>query len=149
LIELVHDELTPGRCLAYVRQANSGALALFVGCVRNVSEGKHVDFLEYEAFEPMALQKLEQVRDETRERWPLNAMAIQHRLGRLEIGDDAVVIAVSSLHRAEAFDACEYAIDRIKEIVPIWKKEHGERGQTWVGGPPYSSESSNHDRDTG
>jgi molybdopterin synthase catalytic subunit len=76
-------------------------------------------------------------------------MAIQHRLGRLEIGDDAVVIAVSSLHRAEAFDACEYAIDRIKEIVPIWKKEHGEGDQVWVGGPPYASESSNHDLDIG
>lgn len=91
--------------------------------------------LEYEAYEPMAVEKLHQVVKECSDRWPVQAMAIQHRLGRLAIGDDAVVIAVACAHRAEAFEACRYAIDRIKQIVPIWKKEFGEAGEVWVDGP--------------
>jgi molybdopterin synthase catalytic subunit len=90
----------------------------------------------------MARQKLEQVVQETCESWPVNDIAIQHRLGRLEIGDDAVIIAASCPHRAEAFAACRYAIDRLKEIVPIWKKEHGEGGAIWVGGPTPETASS-------
>jgi molybdopterin synthase catalytic subunit len=78
---------------------------------------------------------MERVVSETRDRWPVQSMAIQHRLGRLEIGDDAVIVAVSCPHRAEAFEACRYAIDRLKHVVPIWKKEHGEGGAVWVGGP--------------
>lgn len=135
MIELTYDPLSPDRCTQAVRQAGSGGIVTFVGCVRDLSEGKHVEYLEYEAYEPMALNKMRQVCDETTEMWPVKAIAIQHRVGRLEIGDDAVVIAVSCPHRAEAFEACRYAIDRLKEIVPIWKKEHGEGGETWVGGP--------------
>lgn len=98
-------------------------------------------YLEYEAYPPMAVSKLEQVAREAEERWPVQAMAIQHRVGRLEIGDDAVVVAVACPHRAEAFDACRYTIDRLKEIVPIWKKEHGEAGEVWVGGPTLETSS--------
>jgi molybdopterin synthase catalytic subunit len=108
---------------------------MFVGCVREESEGKRVEHLEYEAYEPMAIDRLQQVAQEACDRWPIQAIAVQHRLGRLEIGDDAVVIAVSCPHRAEAFDACRYVIDRIKEVVPIWKKEFDAHGASWVGGP--------------
>jgi molybdopterin synthase catalytic subunit len=146
VIELRHDQLSVETCLAAVRAAGSGGIVVFVGAVRDVSEGKHVDFLEYEAYEDMALPKLRQLVDEAKDRWPINAVAIQHRLGRLEIGDDAVVIAVACPHRAEAFAACHYMIDRLKEIVPIWKKEHGEGGSVWVGGPTLQSTASSPDR---
>ena len=112
----------------------------FVGKVRDFSEGKRVRFLEYEAYEEMAVPRLEQVARETRAQWPVRGIAIQHRLGTLQIGDDAVIIAVSCPHRAEAFEACRYAIDRLKEIVPIWKKEHAEDGAVWVGGPEAPTE---------
>lgn len=135
MIELIHGPLQPERCIEAVRTSGSGGIVTFIGAVRDLSEGKAVEFLEYEAYEPMALAKIHQMVEEAQSRWPVKSMAIQHRLGRLEVGDDAVVIAVSCPHRAEAFDACRYAIDRLKEIVPIWKKEHGEDGEVWVGGP--------------
>jgi len=135
MIELRHNALSIEECMAAVRRPGSGGLVTFVGSIRDNSAGQAVHFLEYEAYEPMALDKLAQVVKEASERWPIHAMAIQHRLGRLEIGEDAVAIAVSCAHRAEAFAACAYAIDRLKEIVPIWKKEHGSDGSTWVGGP--------------
>jgi molybdopterin synthase catalytic subunit len=139
VIELLYEPLSPDCCLDAVRLPGSGGIVSFVGSVRDVSEGKQVRFLEYEAYEPMAMEKLEQVVAEARARWPVNAAAIQHRLGRLEIGEDAVVIAVSCPHRAEAFAACQYMIDRLKEIVPIWKKEYGEGGEVWVGGPTWET----------
>lgn len=135
MIELRHDSLSLDRCVEAVRRPASGGVATFVGSVREHSDGHAVRFLEYEAYEPMALAKMQQVVDEAASRWPVQGMAIQHRLGRLEIGEDAVIIAVSCPHRAEAFEACRFAIDRLKEIVPIWKKEHGAGGETWVGGP--------------
>ncbi|HLJ65773.1 MAG TPA: molybdenum cofactor biosynthesis protein MoaE [Chloroflexota bacterium] len=144
MIELRGDRLSVEECLAAVRRPGCGGIALFVGSVRDVSEGKSVRFLEYEAYEPMALEKLHEVVAEARARWPVESMAIQHRVGRLDVGDDAVVVAVSCPHRAEAFAACKYAIDRLKEIVPIWKKEHGDGGAVWVGGPTLDRE----DRDT-
>ncbi len=138
MIELTHGPLALDACVAAVRRSGSGGIVTFTGSVRDYSEGKSVEFLEYEAYEPMALRALEQVSQETCERWPVQAMAIQHRLGRLEIGEDAVVIAVACPHRAEAFEACRYVIDRLKEVVPIWKKEHGEGGEVWVDGPVLS-----------
>ncbi|MGH2448306.1 MAG: molybdenum cofactor biosynthesis protein MoaE [Chloroflexota bacterium] len=135
MIELRHDELSLEECVAAVRRPDSGGLATFIGMVRDFSEGRSVTRLDYEAYEPMALAKLEQVAVEAEERWPVLAIAIQHRLGRLQIGDDAVIVAVSCPHRAEAFEACRYVIDRLKEVVPIWKKEFGQGGEVWVGGP--------------
>src|SRR5436305_10184943 len=120
MIELRHDSLSIDECIQAVRRDGSGGVVTFIGCVRDVSDGKNVSFLEYEAYEPMALEKLRQVVEEASERWPVQAMAIQRRLGRLDIGEDAVVIAVACPHRSEAFAACKYAIDRLKEIVPIW-----------------------------
>ncbi|HZU13168.1 MAG TPA: molybdenum cofactor biosynthesis protein MoaE [Chloroflexota bacterium] len=135
MIELTPGPLSPERCIEAVRQRGAGGIVTFIGTVRDVSEGRRVEFLEYEAYEPMAMDKIRQVVDEVRARWPVDGIALQHRVGRLEIGDDAVVVAVSCPHRAEAFEACRYAIDRLKEIVPIWKKEHAEDGSFWVGGP--------------
>src|SRR5438105_2826198 len=106
MIELLSGPLSLERCMEAVRRPGSGGIVTFTGSVRDVSEGKQVRCLEYEAYEPMALEKLEQLVQETTSRWPVQAIAIQHRLGRLEIGEDAVVIAVSCPHRAEAFAAC-------------------------------------------
>jgi molybdopterin synthase catalytic subunit len=115
---------------------HTGAVVSFAGVVRNVSEGKEVAYLEYEAYEEMALAKLRQVADEARARWPqIVDMAIAQRIGHLEVGEVAVVIAVSSGHRDQGcFEACHYAIDRLKQIVPIWKREVGPTGEEWVEG---------------
>lgn len=135
MIELSHNPLSLDRCVQAVRRPGSGGLATFIGMVRDRSDGNLVTHLEYEAYEPMALDQLEQVAHEAEQRWPIQALAIQHRLGRLAVGDDAVIVAVACAHRGEAFAACQYVIDRLKEIVPIWKKEFGEGGEVWVGGP--------------
>ncbi|MCA9524528.1 MAG: molybdopterin converting factor subunit 1 [Myxococcales bacterium] len=118
---------------AVVERAEAGAVVIFEGVVRNHSKGRAVRYLEYEAYSTMALKKLAQIADEIDERWPGTSTAIHHRVGHLEVGERAVVIAVSSAHRAAAFDACEYAIDRIKEILPVWKKEVTPEGDYWVG----------------
>jgi molybdopterin synthase catalytic subunit len=113
-----------------------GAVAVFVGVVRNSSEGKPVSALEYEAYEEMAIAKMRQIAEEARARWPqIGDVAIVQRVGHLEVGQLAVVIAVASPHRQEGcFEACRYAIDRLKQIVPIWKKEIGPLGEEWVEG---------------
>lgn len=139
LLELRQEVLQPDRCLEAVRRAGSGGIVTFVGSVRDVSEGKQVEYLDYEAYEPMALDLMQQIIREAEERWPIRAVAIQHRLGRLQVGEDAVVIAVSCPHRAEAFESCRYLIDRLKDVVPIWKKERGEDGDEWVSGPALAS----------
>lgn len=113
-----------------------GAIATFVGIVRDHTGERQVDHLEYEAYTPMAEKTLRQIGQEIRERWPsIRAVGIRHRIGRLEIGEASVVIAVAASHRADVFDACRYAIDRIKEIVPIWKKEFWTDGEMWIEGP--------------
>ena len=113
--------------------ARRGAVATFAGVVRPTSKtGRSVTELDYEAYEAMAVEKLQQCLDEAAARWTLIDLAVVHRLGHLVLGDVAVSIAVSSAHRAEAFEACRYVIDRIKEIVPIWKKETGPDGVEWV-----------------
>jgi molybdopterin synthase catalytic subunit len=113
-----------------------GAVVTFVGVVRNESRGKRVSYLEYEAYPPMAEKQMRQVAQEIAERWPaVVAVALVQRVGRLQVGDVAVVIAVSTAHRDEGcFEACRYAIDRLKEIVPVWKKEVGPEGTEWVEG---------------
>lgn len=110
-----------------------GGIVTFSGTVRNNARGKQVVALDYEAYEPVAEKLLARIGDEAREQWSIERIAIVHRTGRLEVGEISVVIAASATHRAEAFAACQYAIDRIKEIVPIWKKEFYEDGSHWVG----------------
>lgn len=110
----------------------AGAVLSFVGTVRDHTGDRHVLYLEYEAYPEMAERVLRRIAQEVRERWSVTGIAIEHRVGRLEIGDASVVIAVSASHRAEAFEACRYTIDRIKEILPVWKKEVWESGEVWV-----------------
>ena len=130
------DPITLDEVADVVVQPHTGAVATFAGVVRNVSGGKQVAYLEYEAYEEMAIAKMRQVADEARARWPeIVDIAIVQRIGHLEVGDLAVVISVSSGHRDQGcFEACRYAIDRLKEIVPIWKKEVGPTGEEWVEG---------------
>jgi len=117
----------------HVGVATSGAMAGFLGIVRETSRGRQVTHLEYEAYPEMAEAKLRQIGEEIRARWPVDAVAIEHRTGRLGIGEASVAIAVASPHRHEALQACAYAIERLKEIVPIWKKEVWADGSEWIG----------------
>ncbi len=112
-----------------------GALCLFAGVVRDENAGRRVAYLEYEAYEEMALPLMEELAAEARRRWPVTDVRIVHRLGRLEIGEVSVVVAVASPHRGEAFAACRYLIDTLKATVPIWKKEHTAEGAVWIEGP--------------
>ncbi|PFH90679.1 molybdenum cofactor biosynthesis protein MoaE [Bacillus sp. AFS088145] len=116
-----------------VKSRNAGAITVFIGTVRELTKGKKTLSLEYQAYESMAVKKLVQIGDEINGKWPEAIVAITHRVGRLEISDIAVVIAVSSPHRKVAYEANEYAIERIKQIVPIWKKEFWEDGTMWIG----------------
>jgi molybdopterin converting factor subunit 1 len=135
LIEVTNEPLDPERVTAAVRRDDSGAVLLFHGVARNNSEGQRVVALEYDAYPAMAVRKLREVTDDVRTRWPITGIAVQHRTGRLAIGEASLLVAVSSAHRAEAFEACLYAVDRIKQTVPIWKKEIWEDGDgAWVPG---------------
>ena len=120
--------------VAIVSSADCGAVTTFVGLVRNENGGRRVLWLEYEAYEPLALKAFAQIDEEAGGRWPSIGLAIHHRIGRVEIGQASVVIAAASPHRAEAFAACRYAIERIKQIAPIWKHEHFEGGDVWIEG---------------
>jgi molybdopterin synthase catalytic subunit len=116
-----------------VRSPRCGAVVLFLGTVRDLT-GEHVTaFLDYEAYAPMAEKKLEEIEAEVRRRWPIGEVAMVHRLGRLDVGEVSVAVAVSCPHRKEAFEACAYAINTLKELVPIWKKENAPDGTgEWV-----------------
>ena len=135
MIEITHSALDPQAITAGVMRETNGAVVTFLGVTRNSTGDREVLHLEYEAYEPMARAKLSQIAGEVRERWSIEDVAISHRLGRLEIGDISLVVAVASPHRGEAFAACQYAIDRVKHTVPIWKKEFFEGGQVWVESP--------------
>ena len=132
MIEITDGPLDPEAVTARVKKGGNGAVVTFLGTTRDSNEGRKVLYLEYEAYRPMADRKLEEVADEMRRRWAIQDVAIAHRLGRLEIGEISLVVAVASPHREEAFTACAYSVDRIKQIVPIWKKEFYEGGEVWV-----------------
>lgn len=112
----------------------AGAVVTFLGVVRRENQGRRVLWLEYEAYELLAVKALERIRDEAAREWPDVTLAMHHRTGRLELGEASVAIAAASAHRAEAFAACRYAIERIKQIAPIWKREHFEGGEVWIEG---------------
>jgi molybdopterin synthase catalytic subunit len=118
--------------------AQDGALALFVGVVRNQNGGRAVLQLEYESYEEMALAEMERIEAEARRKWPVSEIRIVHRLGRMQIGEASVAVAVASPHRAEAFDACRFTIDTLKKSVPIWKKEFYADGAVWLEGSALS-----------
>lgn len=117
----------------------AGAIALFAGVVRNENLGRRVEYLEYDAYPPMAERKMAEIAAECRSKWPVTGIAMAHRTGRLAIGESSVIIAVSSPHRADAIHACHYAIDRLKTTVPIWKKEVFEGGEEWIEGTAVGS----------
>lgn len=114
--------------------SGDGAVATFTGLVRAHNQGRQVRFLEYDAYEPLALRALTQIIEEARGAWTSVRLGIHHRTGRLEIGEASVIIVVVAPHRAEAFVACRYAIERVKQIVPIWKHEHFDGGDIWLEG---------------
>jgi molybdopterin synthase catalytic subunit len=127
----------PLDCVALVGlvdKKGDGAVVTFAGLVRDHNQGRQVQFLEYEAYEPLAIRALQRIVDEARELWPGARVAVHHRLGRLEIGEASIVIAAASPHRADAFAACRYTIERVKQIVPIWKREHFNGGDVWLEG---------------
>lgn len=133
LYEISKEPINIQTVIDKVVQREAGAITTFIGTVRELTKGRKTLFLIYDAYEAMAVKKLEQIGREIEERWEGSRVAITHRVGRLDITDVAVVIAVSTPHRADAYDANRYAIERIKEIVPIWKKEHWEDGESWMG----------------
>lgn len=133
MIDITRNVLDPQPITASVRRDSNGAVVTFLGTTRRTSEGKTVLYLEYEAYEPMALKKLEGISREVISKWAIQDVAIAHRIGHLEIEDISLVVAVASPHRKEAFEACHYVVNRIKEAVPIWKKEVFQDGEAWVG----------------
>ena len=130
--QITEEDVSVDEVVARLADPAIGAVITFVGVVRGVTEGREVRYLEYEAYPEMAENVLRQIGDEIRARWEtIREVAIVHRVGRLQVGETAVVIALSAAHRHEVFDAVHYAIDRIKEIVPIWKKEVWADGAEW------------------
>jgi len=134
IFAVVDRPLSPDDIAARVDDPGAGGLVIFSGVVRNETGGRPVKFLEYEAHAPMAETKMREIGAAIRARWAgVKRVAMLHRIGRLEIGESSVLIAVSAAHRGDAFEACRYAIDTLKRTVPVWKKEHFEDGEVWVG----------------
>ena len=128
------DPLDPAALEALVTDRRCGAVATFVGRVRAENQGRAVLWLDYEAYAPLALSAFALIAREAAERWPGATLAIAHRIGRLAVGDASVVVAAGSPHRGDAFAACRYGIERVKQIAPIWKHEHFEGGDVWIEG---------------
>jgi molybdopterin synthase catalytic subunit len=133
MIKIVRAPIDIDETLLSVKSPEAGAIDIFIGTTRNHSDGKEVLALEYEAYEPMALRLMEGIVAEVRRRWSIIRIAIVHRVGKVEIGEASVIIAVSAAHRQEAFEACRYAIDALKRDVPIWKREVFKDGEAWAG----------------
>lgn len=133
MIEIVTNPIDTESVIRSVGDAGAGGINVFIGTTRDISEGRRVLKLKYEAYEPMALEELRRIADKALERWQLSGVSIVHRVGIVAIGEASVVIAVSAPHRAEAFEACRFIIDTLKEKVPIWKKEVFADGEEWVG----------------
>jgi molybdopterin synthase catalytic subunit len=133
MIYITSEPLNPQEITDLVRKDCNGAVVTFLGTTRDFSEGRNVLYLEYEAYQPMAENMLHQIAQEVRERWAIEDMSIAHRVGKLGIGEISLVVALASPHRKEAFEAAQYAMDRIKTVVPIWKKEVFRGGEVWIG----------------
>ena len=138
LLQLGRDPIAAAVLVRHVRTDSDGAIVTFDGCVRDNSHGRRTLYLDYESYESMALTKLKEIATDIHAKFAIDRVAIAHRLGRLDIGETSVFIAVSAPHRAAAFDACRFAIDTLKRTVPIWKKEYFADGAVWSDGelPP-------------
>ncbi|HLW81901.1 MAG TPA: molybdenum cofactor biosynthesis protein MoaE [Candidatus Acidoferrales bacterium] len=134
IVQIVRDKIPTEEIVASLKAPEDGAIVVFEGIVRNHSRGKQTLYLEYEAYDAMALAKMREISDEMERNFEIKRVAIVHRLGRLEIGETSVLVAVSSAHRAAAFNACRHGIDTLKRIVPIWKKEYFADGAVWSEG---------------
>ena len=137
LARIRREALDPARLISEVSAPNCGGITLFVGEVRNHDDAGPVRALDYEVYEPLARAQLTRVAEEALARWPAARIAVEHRVGRLEVGEAAVAVAVACPHRAEAFDCCRFVIDRVKEAVPIWKREEGPAGGRWLPGHEF------------
>ena len=137
LVRLVRERIVPHDVVPPLERPEDGAIVIFDGIVRNHSRNRRTLHLEYDAYESMALGKLEELAKQAIERFAIRNLAIVHRLGRIEIGESSVLVAVFSAHRAPAFEACRWVIDTLKRIVPIWKKEFFEDGAIWADGEPF------------
>jgi len=133
MYEIVSHPIDVSTVTAAAADPTSGATVTFIGMTRDHNDGRRVLRLEYEAYPEMALAEMRKIGDAALQRWPIVGVAIVHRVGVVPIGEASVVIAVSAAHRRAAFEACHFLIDRLKEIVPIWKKEHFEGGEIWIG----------------
>jgi molybdopterin synthase catalytic subunit len=135
-VAVTSDVLDLAALISVVSRGNGGegAVTAFLGLVRDHNEGRKVLFLEYEAYEPLAVKAMHLIVEEARTAWPGADLAIHHRTGRLELGEASIAIAAASPHRGDAFAACRYAIERVKQIVPIWKREHFDGGDVWLQG---------------
>lgn len=133
-VAIVREAIDTRGLVAGLLRGEDGAAVVFEGVVRNNSRGRSTLYLEYEAYEPMALAQMRRLAVEARSRFAIDRIAVVHRLGRLEIGETSVAIVVTSAHRGPAFDACRWAIDGLKKTVPIWKKEHFAGGAVWAEG---------------
>lgn len=136
MYKITDQSIDTAEVIQLAESDKAGAVSVFIGTVRNNTQEKKVVSLEYESYESMALKKMEEIAEQAREKWPIEKVAMYHRVGKLEIGEAAVVIAVSTPHRKESFEACQFLIDTLKEVVPIWKKEIFEDGEVWVAAHP-------------
>jgi molybdopterin synthase catalytic subunit len=139
-VKMVREKIDPHQIVPPLEKPEDGAIVMFDGIVRGHSRGRHTLYLEYEAYEEMALKQMRALAAEALERFAIRNVAVVHRLGRLEIGESSVFLAVFSEHRAAAFDACRFLIDTLKRTVPIWKKEYFEDGAVWADGEPFPAE---------
>lgn len=136
LVHISESPLDVNEVSSLVQSPSCGAIDIFVGTVRNQTKGKSVQRLDFESYIPMALKEMQKIGEAAASKWPVDKIAIYHRVGTLQIGEVAVIIAVSTPHRKASFEACQYAIDTLKETVPIWKKEIFEDGEVWVAAHP-------------
>ncbi|MDG6928609.1 MAG: molybdenum cofactor biosynthesis protein MoaE [Nitrososphaerota archaeon] len=140
LSRITRRRIVPARMVEAVADGGAGGVALFLGTVRDRGEAGPVDAIEYEAYASMAEARMAEIEEEAKRRWPTKKVRVLHRVGRLALGEVSVAVAVSCAHRAEAFEACRFIIDRIKQEVPIWKKERlAGGGERWVEGSPISA----------
>ncbi len=135
-INITSEKLNIQECYDFVQDPSCGGIALFVGTVRNATKNKDVILLDFETYKPMAIKEMQKIAEQAIHKFPIKKIAIYHAEGKLKIGEIPVIIAVSSPHRDAAFDACRFAIDTLKETVPIWKKEHFTDGEVWVNAHP-------------
>ena len=136
MIEIVQKPIDVQRIIRHVYDPAAGGIDVFIGTTRDMTRGRPVLRLDFEAYEPMAISELRKIVNRAQERWDILHYAVSHRVGTVGVGEEAVVIAMSSAHRHEAFEACRFVIDELKKTVPIWKKEVFEDGEVWVSAHP-------------